>query len=144
MKLLDAIQQVKQPESKYSWAYSEDLDELSEALDLPPLYGSAWDAADLRLQSYPLFTWTCTDTGVGLRALYFDGKPVAATYQPYRKSDKEFKWVSKEAADKVREFLISLNPVQSPEIELIDPDEDIDMEAMFEIADKRGELEVGV
>lgn len=50
---------------------------------------------NIRLKSCPYHTWVCTDTRVGIEVLYFDGKPVCITTQPYRKSDTTYHWLSK-------------------------------------------------
>lgn len=53
--------------------------------------------------------WICTDTRVGLAVYTFDGVPVAVSAQPARKSSEDIKFVTVEAAKKVREFILSLN-----------------------------------
>jgi hypothetical protein len=69
-----------------------------------------------------IFTWICTDTDVGLRALYLDDKFICYSYQQYRKSDEEFYWVSKEVYDRVSKFVRSLVDVDNYDPKFIDKD----------------------
>ena len=52
-----------------------------------------------------IYTWTCTDTKVGLYAIYLKDQLICYGYQQYRKSYMEFYWVSKEVYTKVSKFL---------------------------------------
>lgn len=52
--------------------------------------------------------WICTDTEVGIRVWYFENKPVCISYQPFRKSDEAFGWLSKEDFETVRNYAFSL------------------------------------
>lgn len=61
--------------------------------------------------------WICTDTRVGLAVYTFDGVPVAVSAQPARKSSEDIKFVTVEAAKKVREFMLSLN---APTLSVVD------------------------
>lgn len=71
--------------------------------------------------------WYCTDSYVGMRIYYLDEEPVCVSYQSGRKSDESFKWLSKEAFEKTRDFLYSL--IQREELfHLIDENEKVDDE----------------
>lgn len=61
-----------------------------------------------RVKEHYVQKWMCTDQWVGLSAYYFDGELVAASWQPARKSDLKLEFVSKEAAIKIRDFMMSL------------------------------------
>lgn len=59
-----------------------------------------WDKDNIesfkkRVQGYWIDTYYCTDTIVGTIAYYFDGKFIAISSQPFRKSDKEFSFISR-------------------------------------------------
>jgi len=77
-----------------------------------------------RLKAYYFKTHLCTDTQVGSKAYYFDDELVAISYKEFRNSYELFWFASKEAANKVRDFLKSF--IQEPEIHynLFDLDED--------------------
>lgn len=53
-------------------------------------------------------SWICTDTWVGIRVWYFDGKPVCISHKPFRKSHEAFGWLSKYDFDTVRSYAFSL------------------------------------
>ena len=55
--------------------------------------------------------WICTDTEVGIRVWYFDNDPVCISWQPYRKSNEIFGWLSKEDFEKVRNYANSLKTI---------------------------------
>jgi len=61
--------------------------------------------------------WICTDTRVGLAVYLFDDMPVAVSAQPARKSDETVEFVSREAAMKMREYILSLS---DPQLTVID------------------------
>ncbi len=46
--------------------------------------------------------WVCTDTTVGLRFYFLGDECVCASFQPGRKCDEQFEWVSQEAYNKVK------------------------------------------
>ncbi len=52
--------------------------------------------------------WQCTDTWVGGRVYFMDNEPVCISFQATRKSAKRFQWISRELADKVRNYILEL------------------------------------
>lgn len=56
--------------------------------------------------------WTCKDTTVGVRVWYLllpdERLPVCISFQPYRKADEEFFWVSEYGFQKTRDYIVSL------------------------------------
>jgi len=56
----------------------------------------------------PVTQWICTDTHVGMDAIYYQDELVAVTYQPARKADTEVQWVSRQAFEKVRAVILAL------------------------------------
>jgi hypothetical protein len=82
---------------------------------------------DERLESYWFASWICTDTEVGFKAYFLDNEPVAISTKKYRKSNEEFKWVSKEAYKNVKDYLMSLD---EPSIDYI---EDCDVTPFYSL-----------
>jgi hypothetical protein len=66
--------------------------------------------------------WMCTDTLVGFFAYFFDYELVCISFQPYRKSNMELHWVSKEAANKVKKFMLAIMPERKKDLMMIDDD----------------------
>ncbi len=64
---------------------------------------------DERLKGYCVKTWLCTDTWVGWIAYFLDDEFVFMTSQDTRKGDTDYEFTSKEVAEKVRTYLLSLN-----------------------------------
>ena len=86
---------------------------------------SFYEQINERLKAYYFQTHRCTDTQVGSKAYYLDDELVAISHKPFRKSNERFLFASKEAANKVRDFLKSV--IQEPEIHynLFDLDKDV-------------------
>jgi len=99
---------------------THDIDSFSSALGFLSNLGYSEDFS-ARVTCYEVQTWQCTDTIVGTFIYYMDGSPVAVTIQTGRKSDKEVLFLSKEAAQKMREFIQSIMPDDyDPEIVSLD------------------------
>lgn len=58
-----------------------------------------------KLKFYWIKSWICTDTQVGLAAIYLEDELVASFWQPARKSDEEIRFVSNDAAKKVKKYI---------------------------------------
>ena len=70
----------------------------------------------------------CTDTFVGLEAFFLEGELVCLTHQSARKSEKQVVgWVSKDLAEKTKEYLKSLSTKveKGLDIEILDLKEDL-------------------
>ena len=74
----------------------------------------------------PIKTWMCTDTLVGYYAIYFKGEFICWSYQPARKEDIEFEWISQEVYEKVCHFLQSLIIKETRKIRVINMEEEVD------------------
>jgi hypothetical protein len=123
MKLIDAICNVERPASQTSWDFRAPSDAINESLGLPYVdYYS--DALMERLKAYPILEWICTDTWVGLYALYLDDEAVGAAYQSARRNSFEIEWVSQSAAQRVQQTILQYTE-RSNEFDLIDPEQDI-------------------
>lgn len=87
------------------------------------------DSIDLKEHGFtcrPIKTWMCTDTLVGYYAIYFKGEFICWSYQPARKEDIEFEWVSQEVYERVCQFLQSLIIKETRKITVIDMEEKVD------------------
>lgn len=67
-----------------------------------------------RLRCFFYERWYCTDTWVGGRAYFLDEELVAVSYQIGRKWDEDIEYISKEAYDKVKSYVISLIEKEEP------------------------------
>jgi hypothetical protein len=122
MKLIDAIRNVTRPAEPDRWRHSAPLEEICEALGIDYDWNEP-EELQTRLQSYPIFNWLCTDTHVGLNAIYFDGEPVGCSMQTARKSSTNVEWISAEDARRVREAILSYR--EEKLFDLIKPDAEI-------------------
>ena len=125
MKLVDALRRVDKSEAGHdpkgrNWQHYLSFESLCDAL------GISWQEEpvgyETRVKAYPVIKWICTDTHVGLEAIYFDGELVGCYYQQARKCDKEWEWVSQEAVTKLYQYIVSHNETKYP---LLDPEQDI-------------------
>jgi hypothetical protein len=122
MKLIDAIRNVTRPAAPDPWRHSAPLEEICEALGINYDWNEP-EELQSRLQSYPIFNWLCTDTHVGLNAIYFDGEPVGSSMQTARKDSTNVQWISADAARRVRDAILSYR--EEKVFDLILPDEEI-------------------
>lgn len=106
MKLEDAIRNVLRPQVDSAWDFAVDGDAINGALALSEPYVYP-DELNERLKAYPIAVWTCTDTEVGLYAIWLDGKPVGSMSRRYRRSAFDVRWLSKRDADRVRSVVAS-------------------------------------
>lgn len=119
MKLKDVINLVDRSERNTSYASIEDF---ARMFDLHIYHDSRFDE---RVKKYWIYNWCCTDTWVGLAVYFMDDAPVAVSFQSARKSDENIEFVSKEAAAKVRDFIISLMEDEEKGVPIADMDQDI-------------------
>lgn len=117
MKIIDIAKIIDKSQENESFV---DLEQLQQELDLH-VYGYAEQE---RLKAYWVENWLCTDTCVGGRMYFFDGEPVAYSYQSARKSHEQFAWFSQEAAEKVRDFVQELSK-EKLTVNICDINEDI-------------------
>ena len=62
----------------------------------------------INLTTNHLKQWCCTDTWVGIDVIYLNNSPVAVTNQVGRKMDVNIYFLSEEAKNSVKDYLISL------------------------------------
>jgi len=65
------------------------------------------DEQEERFTAIMPIKWCCTDSYVGLTFYYFDNEFICYSWQEGRKCDKNFYWASKEAYEKVYNFIKS-------------------------------------
>ena len=107
MKFKDIIKNVDTSNQDRAWADSDWLiRELNLNIDT---WNDSWDSEkfDASVKEFMLAPHLCTDTVVGWSVITLNMVPVAACYQPARKSDKEIKFLSKELATELCEFIKS-------------------------------------
>jgi hypothetical protein len=119
MKLSEAIYKVDRSDPQWP-----DVEIFARDLGLEA-YGLDSEFAE-RVKGHYLAKWMCTDTWVGTQVFYLDDEPVAISTQSGRKSDENLYFISKEAGEKVREFILSLmSEDEAQELQLADLDEEI-------------------
>jgi hypothetical protein len=101
-KLRDLIYGVDRSEANTDWS---DMEVFAKALGMNEYYNCDFSQ---RVKKHWLSKWMCTDTWVGMAAFYMDGEPVAVSRQTARKSDEEIEFISKEAAEKIRKYIVEL------------------------------------
>lgn len=102
MKIKEILEKIIKKDDIQSWS---DVHEIaSREFDIHDIYNDH----TCKLKKYSFGSWLCTDTIVGNFAYFLDDVPVAISYKPFRKYNEEFKWLSKEAYTKTREYLLSL------------------------------------
>lgn len=104
-----------------------DLEDIGSEVGVELPYGTFQDKDDYKLKCYWVANHYCTDTYVGYRAYFLGDEFVALSYQQARKSDEVYKWFSKEAFIKVRDYILSLQVGESVDF----PEEFLDMEEDF-------------
>ena len=109
IKTIDTLKMERQGVSFYEMCESEF--EIYEYLEQPK--------DNERLTYCYYHRWICTDTEVGIRVWYFDNEPVCISWQPYRKSDESFGWISKDKFNQVRNYALSLKD-DSLDVDIVD------------------------
>jgi hypothetical protein len=103
MRLLDAIAQVdRTTKNTQTWF---DYEPFVEVLNLDCM---DMHSGESRFTMHFLSEWMCTDTNVGAAAYFLDNQPVAYSWKPTRGRPPAIRFVSQEASEKVREFLLAL------------------------------------
>ncbi len=120
MKLKDLIENIDKSEGNAeTWIC---LDNIKQELDIPHLEPYE---PDERMKCYWAHHEYCTDTWVGVRLYFLDDECVCVSLQPFRKSDEEFEWISKETIVKTREYIRSLHKDVFSEVKMANLEEDL-------------------
>jgi len=101
-----------------------DLESFAQELFASPPYGWSPVFGD-RVKGYYIKKWLCTDTWVGLVAYFWNGEPLAVSYQSARKSSEKFQFVSVDVANRLKSFILELTESNDPEPTLADLDEEL-------------------
>jgi hypothetical protein len=99
MDLLELILQNKESLKDDKWFNTQPLFEEFGIYDDLPI--------DSRLVKKWFESWICTDTGVGIAVYFLDEELICISWQPYRKSDEEFYFVSEEMSSKLHKYFLS-------------------------------------
>lgn len=78
-----------------------------------------------RISSYFVRPHYCTDTWVGVQAHFLDNELVAVSTQVARKANEDYFFVSNEAAEKVKQYLLSFLVEKTMHYNLIDLDSEL-------------------
>lgn len=123
MRLIDAITNVTRPDDRAErYRYTAPSEPICEDLGITGMWYFP-EEVDLVLKAFPIFNWICTDEHVGLDALWLGDEPVGCAFRPARKASYEIEWLSNEAADKVREFILS--KAERPKYTLVNREQNI-------------------
>lgn len=123
MKIKDIIANLdKSPSNEDDCTW--DVEKIAQDLDVESC-GVFQREGNIRLKCYWIGKHLCTDTWVGIRAYFLDDNFVCASKQNARKCDENFYWVSDEAANDVRKYILSLKCEDDLSVSLLDLDEDI-------------------
>ena len=121
MKIKDLITKINPLGPSQTWF---SLEKLAEELGLYGVFKGEEDPQN-RMKGYYIHVWQCTDTWVGSIAWFLDGEFVYYTFQSARKSSIDYTYASKEAYDKVVDFVLSMLRQDVQEPDLMDPEDEI-------------------
>lgn len=117
----EIFENVNKVESNEEWI---DIEKILNDMDIG--YYGYDHKPNTKIKSYWVSVWMCTDTYVGLRAYFFEDEPLALSYQPYRKSDEKFYYVSKKMYDRLKTYVLFLIEDEDEySFNLLDMDENI-------------------
>lgn len=107
MKLREIIEKLDRDPSNQYWI---DNDSFIEELGLTGWYNE--DLEDHGFSAYYLVNWICTDTHVGGAIIFYEGEPIATTWQSGRKNPTTYFWIGghetrKRIAGVVRDLMSS-------------------------------------
>lgn len=102
-----------------------DLESFAQELFNSPPYDGWSGAFCEQVKGYYIQKWLCTDTWVGLIAYFWNGEPLAVSWQSARKSTENFSFVSLDVAGRLKDFIRELTETNDPDPTLADLDEDL-------------------
>lgn len=136
MKLSEVIQRLVRNRANEA---HPDIELFSQTLNV---YGTTgWSKTfNNRMKGWYIDSWLCTDTTVGTAVYFFDDEPVAVGTQTARKSPEVLYFLSQEAADRVRDFLLEIIQAESVNhVPYIDPEtEDVTEFTFYYYGDQCG------
>lgn len=93
------------------------IEAIADEMGLPHGYDFDWDA-ETDLKQYWIRKHYCTDTWVGVTAIFYKDAFVGITSQSGRKMDVEYEWVSKALYKEVRDYVLTLCVVEDDDEEI--------------------------
>lgn len=117
MKLKEVIEKIDKSKENECWV------ELTEIASEIGLNDYVYDSEE-RIKSYFYISWLCTDTQVGAKIYFLDDEAVCVSYQSARKADEYFEWISQEAFEKVRNYILNL--ISTPNVAIVDLEEKVE------------------
>lgn len=109
MLLKEIIERIDKSEENRNYI---DFEALAYELDIKFGYTDI-DDKDLRLTSYFLSPYYDEGVFCGEALYFFDNKFVAISYRASESSDENFRWISKEAANTVRNYLLEIDDFET-------------------------------
>ena len=107
MNILDIVKRIDRTDKNL--VASVDWDSLSSNLGC-----YLTDSEDTRLKAYCIVVWYCTDTFVGVNAHFLDDEFVCLSTQTGRKNGISYKYISQDAALKLRNYIRDLAEKDTP------------------------------
>lgn len=109
MLLKEIIERIDKSEENRNYI---DFEALAYELDIKFGYTDI-DDKDLRLTSYFLSPFADNGFFCGEALYFFDNEFVAISYKASESSDENFRWISKEAANTVRNYLLEIDDFET-------------------------------
>lgn len=102
MKIIDLIKNIDKSDQNKNYVNIHDFayEQFSLSLD--------HNVINKNLKCYWLGRWLCTDSYVGYRVYFLNDEAVGISLQEGRKCSENMYWISKEAAIKTKEYILSL------------------------------------
>lgn len=122
MKIKEIFENIIKNNRTKDWI---NLDDVASDLGLSDIWDIYVSEEDEKIKSYFFGNWICTDSYVGWKAYFFNDEPMAISYQSDRKSDEQFRYVSEDMANKVKDYLLTLRKDNGINFELLDMEEDL-------------------
>ena len=117
MKLKEVIEKIDKSKANEHWV---DLQKIASEVGLNDY---VYDSEE-RIKSYFYISWLCTDTHVGAKIYFLDDEAVCVSYQSARKADEHFEWISQEAFEKVRNYILNL--ISTPNVSVVDLEQEVE------------------
>lgn len=109
MLLKEIIERIDKSEENRNYI---DFEALAHELDIKFGYTDI-DDKDLRLTSYFLSPYYDEGAFCGEALYFFDNEFVAISYRASESSDEDFRWISREAANTVRKYLLEIDDFEA-------------------------------
>ena len=130
MKLIDALKNVKPDRSVQVHV---DIESFASSLGIDIGY---IDNVHDRLVGYYLTRWLCTDSWVGVKAVFLDDELIGYSVQEARKSEEDFFFTDVITREKAKNFVTSLILREDQPSNLMLPDAEIEETYKIEFAEQ--------